>query len=434
MKNKFLYILVLFCLITVSCEIDEQVDPNAPSLNSVAENATPQELNLLVNGILASMRTGYGEYVTGPGSIAREMYRFDADPRNTEDLLGKDGVGLDNNTFYLTSPYNSRYRVIKTANVLLDALNNTTSVTEAEKEGYRGFARTIQGLMYTQVLNMLGSNGIRFDVSDPEILGPFLSEAEGWQRIQVLFDQAADHLNGASFAFTLNDGWSGFSDPAGFLQVNRALAARALARAGLYEAVEGTLSSSFYDLNGNLTTGPKMVFSLSSGDIQNPVFRVPNENGNQLVVHNRFIEDAISGDSRLGKFSARAIPTSLDSLNGTHQTALYPSNVSPIDIIRNEELIFIYAEAQMNLNNAGNFVTAMNVIRQANGLDDYSGGTSMEEMIDEYLFQRGYSFWGEAKLMFDLRTYGRLNDANLPIDRPGDIIHTQFPIPLAENQ
>ena len=428
-------ILAAVPLFLVSCEIDDQFDPNAPSVNSVAKDATLQQLNLLVSGIQATLRTGYGEYVTGPGSIAREMYRFDADPRNTEDVLGKNGVSLDNNTFYLTSPYNSRYRVIKNCNILLDALDNTGSVSESEKEGYRGFAKTMQAMCYTQVLNFLGSNGIRFDVSDPDNLGPFLSESEGWTAISGLYNEASAHLAGASFAFRLSDGFAGYDTPASFLLVNRGLVAVAASRAGRYGDVLGLLGSSFMDLNGDLSVGPKYVFSLSGGDVQNPVFRVPGENGNQLVVHNRFIENALAGDARLSKFNMRPNATSQDGLNGTHETALYAENTSPIDIIRNEELVFLYAEAQLQANSDANaFVSTMNIIRSANGLPDYSGSTATDDLIDEYLFQRGYSFWGEAKLMFDLRTYGKLNAANLPIDRAGDLIHTQFPIPLAENQ
>jgi hypothetical protein len=36
--------------------------------------------------------------------------------------------------------------------------------------------------------------------------------------------------------------------------------------------------------------------------------------------------------------------------------------------------------------------------------------------------------------MFDLRRYGLLNADNLSIDRPGDQVFQQFPIPLNENQ
>jgi len=433
MKIKHILLaLVMFGF--ASCEFDEQVNPNSPSINSVASNATSTQLNLLVTGFLADMRAGYGEYITGPGSIAREMYRFDADPRNTEDLLGKDGMALDNNTFYLTSPYNTRYRVIKTANILLDALDNTSNVSESEKNGYRGVAKTMQALMYTQVLNFLGSNGIRFDVSDPTNLGPFISESEGWSAILNLYDEALNDLNSAGSLPPLTSGFDGFTTPDAFAELNRALKAQAAARAGNYAEALSSLNGSFFDIAGDFSTGPEMIFSTVGVDRLNPVFRVPGENGNQLVVHNRFIEDATAGDARLSKFAERPNPSTQDGLTGTHETALYASNTSPIDIIRNEELIFIWTEAQINQNNLGDAVNGINVIRNEHGIGDYSGAQTQDALIDEWLYQRGYSFWGEAKLMFDLRKYGKLNTDNLPLDRDGDLIHTQFPIPLAENQ
>ena len=425
-----MFILVGFS----SCEIDDQVDPNAPSINSVAENATVQQLNLLVNGIESSMRNGLGNYVGASGSIARELYVFDADPRNTIDVLGREGAPLDNNTFYLTAVYNTRYSVIKTANVLLDALDNTSSVTAAEAAGYRGFARTVQGLMYSMVLDYLGNNGIRFDVADPENLGPFLTEAAGRQAILDLLDEAMADLGGSQFIFSLSSGFAGFDSPESMASFNRAIAARVAARGEDYQAAMTNLSSSFFDLNGDFTVGPKHSFSLSSGDQQNPAFRPEGQSGDQFIVHNRFIENGISGDARLAKFRERVDATSLDDLNGTHETALYATNLSPIDIIRNEELMFIMAEARMNTGDLDGAVEVINIIRNNNGIGDYTGGVNIDELLDEWLFQKSYSFWGEGQLMFDLRKYGRLNDSFLPIDRPGDIIHTQFPIPLSENQ
>ena len=432
MKNIFSLLFIIAFL--SSCTFDDQVDPNAPSANSVASNATKGELNLLATGIEATMRNGYETVVTAAGSIARELYKFDADPRNTEDLLGKDGAMLDNNTFYLTSTYNSRYRVIKNCNILLDALENTSSVSEAEKNGYRGYANTVKAIMYTQVLNILGSNGIRFDVADPNNLGAFLSESASWDAISGLLDMAQGQLNGSSFAFNLSSGFDGFNTPADFIKFNRAIAARVALYKGDNAGAISLLGDSFYDLNGDLTTGPKHVFSTGSGDVPNPVFKPAGQSGDQLVVHNRFIENGVSGDARLSKFRARIDATSQDGLNGTHETALYATNSDAIDIIRNEELIMIFAEASIQNNNLGDAVTALNVIRNAHGIGDYTGGMTQDDLINEMLFQRSYSFWGEGHAMQDLRRYGRLNAENLPIDRPGDLVHLQFPIPLSENQ
>lgn len=433
MRKAFILLLGL-ALYTTSCTFDDQVDPNAPSLNSVLSNATLQELNLLVTGTEAAMRNGFGTFVTSAGSVAREFYRFDADPRNTEDLLGKDGTQLDNNTFYLTSPYNTRYRVIKNCNILLEALENTDQVTAAEKDGYRGFANTIKAHMFLQVLSLLDDNGIRIDVADPENIGPFVSKTQAYDDILALLDLGFNQLSGASFAFNLSVGFAGFDTPSTFGQFNRALSAKTALYAERYDDVTKVINTTFMDLGGDLNVGPKHVFSNSSGDIQNPLFKAPGQSGDQLVVHNDFINNATPGDARLSKFRARLATPSQDNLNGTHETALFESAISPIDIIRNEELILIHAEASMQTGDLTEAVNAINVIRNAAGIGDYTGAVEKEALIDEILYQRSYSLWGEGHRMFDMRRYGRLNDQFLPIDRPGDLIHEQFPIPLTEGQ
>ena len=434
------YIKIIFtvcCLFTLAaCEFDEQFDPNNPSANSVLTDASIQELNLLVTGTEARMRNGYGGLVTASGSIARELYLFDADPRNTEDLLGKEGVSLDANTFYLTGPYNTRYRVIKNCNLLLEAIENTSSITAVEKQGYQGFANTIKGLMLLQVLDMLNDNGIRVDVADPENLGPFVNKGEAYSAIRQILDEGLSQLSGATFAFDLSSGFDGFDTPTTFAQFNRAIAARVAIHQEAYGAVQGLLDASFFDLNGDLDVGPKHVFSTSSGDLQNPVFRPLGQSGDQIIVHNDLIADAEAGDARLSKFALRSNPTSQDGLNGTHASAVYTNNTSPISIIRNEELILIYAEAKIQNDQFSDAVTALNIIRdKAGGLGGYTGDPNDKDaLIDEMLHQRRYSLFSENHRMWDLRRYDRLNAANLPIDRPGDIIHTQFPIPLTEGQ
>ncbi|PPK85540.1 RagB/SusD domain-containing protein [Neolewinella xylanilytica] len=423
-----------FLLLALSaCEIDEQFDPNGPIVSSVLQNASETELDLLVTGIEAGMRTGYTSYVTASGTIARELYIFDADPRNTADLLGKGETVLDANTFYLTGPFTSRYQVVKNVNILLTALENTDVVSEEEKQGYRGFANTIKAYMLSQVLDMLGSNGVRVDVADPENLGPYLSQEEGFTRILELLDEANQQLDDAVFAFVLSDGFAGFNTPETFSLFNRAIAARVATHAGRYADALAYANASFLDLDGDLSTGPQHIFSTNAGDLLNPIYRPPGQSGDQFVVHPRIIADTTAGDLRFDKFRLRPDPTGKDGLNGQYESALYETSTSPIDIIRNEELVLIYAEANINLGNLEEGEAALNIIREAAGIGAYPGPTTQEALIDEMLYQRRYSLWGEGHLMWDLRRYGRLNENFLPIDRPGDDIFTQFPIPLAEN-
>ena len=429
-----LYIFLLLPVLgLLSCSFDEQFDPNGPSINSVLNDASLTELNLLATGIEAGMRNGYNSYVTASGTIARELYIFDADPRNTEDLLGKEDLTLDANTFYITGPFLTRYAVVKNVNILLQALDNTEAVNEAEKEGYRAFGNTIKAYMLSQVLDMLGSNGIRVDVADPENLGPFLSEEASYDAVLGLLDQAYGQLDGASFAFVLSDGFAGFNTPETFGEFNRAIAARVATHAGRYQQALDYVDDSFLDLDGDLSVGPEHVFSTNAGDLLNPIYKPAGQSGDQLIVNPRIIAEATEGDNRLDKFRLRVQNTSQDGLNGQYESALYASATSPIDIIRNEELVLIYAEANINLGNLEEAVDALNIIREAAGIGAYDGAVTQEALIDEMLYQRQYSLWGEGHLMWDLRRYGRLNDTYLPIDREGDDIFTQFPIPLSEN-
>ncbi|MEO0777518.1 MAG: RagB/SusD family nutrient uptake outer membrane protein [Bacteroidota bacterium] len=435
MKNIFQFLLLLAGVFAFqACELENDVNPNASTIGSVAQDATQTELDLLVAGIEADTREGFGTYITATGSVSRELYLFDADPRNTEELLGKEGAGLDNNTFYLTAPYNTRYRVIKTCNILLDALDNTSSVDDAAKQGYRGFANTIKALMYQQVLDMLGTNGLRFDVADPDDLGPFLNETASFEAVATLLNTANDQLRGGEFLFSLSPGFAGFDTPATFAQFNRALAARLAARAGNYGAIAGFLADSFIDAAGDLSTGPRHVFSLTSGDILNPVFRPANQSGDQIFAHNSVIDEAEAGDLRLDKFNTRQDTSIQDGLASLYESALYANSTAPIDIIRNEELVLIDAEAKIQTNDLPGAVAALNVIRNAAGLADYAGAETVEALTDELLVQRRYSLWGEGHRFADLRKYGLLTPDFLPIDRDGDIIHQVFPIPLTEAQ
>lgn len=435
MKN-IKYILYSFMLVLgfTACEIDEAVNPNGPSLNSINSDASLAELNLLVSGIEARIRNGFSTYVTSTGTVSRELYKFDADPRNTEDLLGKGDLTIDNNTFYLTSPYNNAYRAIKTCNLLLDALDGTKAVDGSEIDGYRGYANTMKALMYSRVINLLNDNGLRFDVADPDNLGSFIGKQDAFSAILALLDEANTQLNGASFAFQLSAGFSGFDTPSTFAQFNRALAARVATQAGQYSQALTYANSSFYNINGDLATGPKHLFSTNPNDFLNPLFKTPGQSGDQIIVHNDLLADAEAGDLRLSKFRERVEATSQDGLNGTHETALYDNSTSSIDIIRNEELILIYAEASIQTGALGDAVTALNTIRSSAGLSDYSGAETSEALTDEMLKQRRYSLWGEGHRMVDLRRYGRLTTEFVPIDRDGDDVFTQFPIPLTENQ
>ena len=430
-RNTIVIFITTILTFTLSCTFDEEFDPNRPSLEGVLTDASVNQLNNLIVGVESGMRGGVAGQTTHTGTMARELYKFDADPRNTGDLLGANGASLDNNSFYSTSVWASKYRTIKNANILLQALDNTSSISIEEAAGYRGFVKTVIAHQLIMLVKSYGS--ARVDVSDPTNPGPILQENDVLSQVSSLLDEAQSDLSsaGSSFSFPLA-GFSGFDTPSTFSQFNRAVKALALVYSGDKSGALQALALSYFDLSGDLKLGPKHVFSLSAGDLVNGLYKIVDNNGDQIIVHNSFISDAEEGDTRVSeKTIIRSDPTTQDGLNGTHQTKLYASNISPIDIIRNEELILLYAEANIPSNNS-EAVKAINVVRNAAGLSDYNGSNSESALIDELLKQRRYSLWCENHRMYDLRRYGK--SSSLPIDRPGDQVFNIIPIPLTENE
>jgi starch-binding outer membrane protein, SusD/RagB family len=349
--------------------------------------------------------------------------------------LGKNGTTLDNNTFYSTGPFAGRYLCIKNANVLIESANNSTLASAAEKSGYYGFAKTIKAHQLIEVVKMYDQ--ARIEVSDPDNLGPIKNKTQALADIIQLLNDAVTDLNnaGSSFPFQLSIGFADFNTPETFKLFNRAVAARASLYAENWNQVLTDLNASFFGMDVDLSTGPKHVFSTAGGDVTNGLFKTPGQNGDQLVVHNSFIADAEEGDTRVtSKTGTRNNATSQDGLNGTHETRLYATNTSPISIIRNEELLLIYAEAKIRLGGDANFddaVDALDKVRGAADLNLYTGTIDEPSLINEMLHQRRYSLWGEGHRMFDMRRYNRSN--TLPIDRAGDVIYNALPIPLTEN-
>ena len=94
------------------------------------------------------------------------------------------------------------------------------------------------------------------------------------------------------------------------------------------------------------------------------------------------------------------------------------------------ELILIYAEANIQTNDLTDAVIALNTIRTAHGLAAYSGATTQAALLTEMLNQRRYSLYCEGHRWVDLRRYNLLSE--LPIDRPGDQVWTEFPLPVTE--
>ncbi len=406
---------------------------NSPVLEDYT-NPSEAQLNNLVSGTESGMRNNLAMYLDVVGMIGREMYRFSgAEPRYTSDLLGAEDAELNNNTFYLNNPWGSRYRVIKNCNVLINGASNATVLDAAEKKGYMGFAKTIKAHQLLINLSMTYTNGIRLEAEDPDNLGAILGYPESLTAIAGLLDEAKTDLTGADVIFPLSSGYTGFDDAAGLIKFNRALAARVAVYRQQWATAITALGESFFDLDGDFNTGIYHVFGNGLGDQLNLAFFPQNQNGEVRAAHPSYAADITANDDRINKTALRTATVSSSDLSSNRDVWVYTSSLAPVPIIRNEELILIYAEAKIQLGgtNLADAVTALNKIRATHNLAPYAGVVTQAALTDEMLRQRRFSLYFEGHRWVDMRRYDRLNQ--LPIDRPGDDVWDKFPLPLTEN-
>jgi starch-binding outer membrane protein, SusD/RagB family len=428
--------IYIVCLLIAAASLPackkEYGNLNGPTVEEYAKNASKDQLNGLVAGSLSGMRINDGIYLDAVGIIGREMYRFsNADPRYVTELLGSGSTTLNNTGFYVTNPWGSRYRVVKNCNGLIEAATNSTSITDEERKGYTGFAKTLKAYELLLNLNLTYTNGIRVDVADPNNLGPILNYDASIAAIASLLNEAKADLSGATVAFPLTDGFTGFDDAAGLTKFNRALAARVDVYQKQWSTALTDLGESFLDLNGDFYTGVNEVFSTGSGDQLNPAFFAQNSTGEVRLAHPSYVSDIAAGDDRINKATLRNAPASDPSgLSSDRDVWVYTSSTAPIPMIRNEELILIYAEAKIQINLLTDAVDALNIIRNGHNLPDYSGAMTQDALIDEMLKQRRYSLFYEGHRWVDMRRYDKLN--TLPIDRPDDDVWSAMPIPQTE--
>jgi hypothetical protein len=430
MKNNIaIFILFGLSIGFSSCKKDYG-DLNGATVESFTANASASELNNLVSGTESGLRNNLALYLDDIGIIGREMYHFSAsEPRYVTDLLGGGGATLSNSNFYITNPWASRYAVVKNCNILIEAATNSTLITIAQKNGYIGFAQTIKAYQLLMNLNLTDTNGIRIDVSDPSNLGPFVNNAVGLAAISSLLDSAENVFGTAEVVFTLA-GFGNYGDAPGLTQFNRALASRVDIYQGNWTAALADLNQSFFSLNGDFNLGVFDVFGTGSGDQLNGFFIPQNQTGELRVAHPSFASDIDSGDDRINKATLRNAVASLDGLSSNRDIWVYTSSTAPVPIVRNEELILIYAEANIQNNDLPDGLTAINIIRSGHNLAAYSGAVTQAALLTEMLYQRRYSLFCEGHRWLDMRRYNLLN--NLPLDRPGDQVWTEFPLPVSE--
>ena len=422
------------------CKDLNVTDLNNPGLEELETNPTPVGVNTAATGLLVGLRLGIAEpngWIPLLGALGREGFNLNtnSDPRYIDEMiLGplEPGSGAFGANFWP-----QRYANIRNTVILLNATDIVVGLTDAEKEGIRGFAKTIQALELLRVIVTRDENGAVIDVDRPPTgdPGPIVSKAEVYDRIVALLEEARTHLQAAgdAFSFRLGAGFTGFDTPADFLKVNRAIRARVAVYLNDWNTALTALGGSFLSTAAPLSTGVYHVYGVGSGDATNNILiGAPVLRANPTLVtaaqagDRRVTDKIVTGEVGRGA-SATAVITS-----DKHFT-IYSANVTPVPIIRNEELILLRAEANLGLGNIAQALVDINFIRQtAGGLTPYSGPQTAAAVLDELLYNKRYSLlWEGGHSWIDFRHYNKLTSLPRLVDGNGKFF-TKMPFPTNE--
>jgi hypothetical protein len=427
-------------LLTGGCDAFDATDLNNPGVEEFQNNPTPVSVNTAATGLLIGLRGSWAAqngFIPLLAILGREGYNLDpADPRFVSEML----VGPLNggSPAFGGNLWAQRYANIRTGNTLLAAVEKVVGLSDQQKNGVRGFAKTLQALDLLWVIDTRDANGAVIDADLPPTAPPgeVVGKTETFNRIVALLDDGRTDLTnaGASFSFPLSSGFDDFNTPATFIKFNRALRARVAVYLNDWTGALTALSASFLDSNAPLDLGAYHSFSAGAGDILNGLF---DPEGRALNAHPSLRTDAqlrSNGERDLryqAKVQLRAEPVSTQGITTDVLFSVYNSPTAPVPIIRNEELILLRAEANIGLTNFGTALQDINLIRSTSGgLPNYTGVQTASAMLDALLYEKRYSLLFEGHRWIDLRHYNKLS--TMPKDLPTHKIFSKFPLPRAE--
>lgn len=443
MRLRYVALLVAF-LGTGACSFDLSTNPNSP--DPIGENPTAGQVAAAANGMLIALRQDVQDFALDVGILGREVLRIDgSDPRFITELLiseldaGGDAFGGDH--------WADQYNTIREGNLLLRALGTAEQLTPEQRSAASGYTKTIQAYAFLMVLTTHTQDSIvldpPLDITAPP--APFVTNAAAFDRVVSLLDEGRTELlgGGSAFPFALPSGFTGFATPTDFTRFNRALRARVAAYRQDWSGVLTALAESFLNPGADLQLGVYMNFGTGPGDFSNPLSQDPQAGENfahqSLDTLAQLQTDGVTQDLRFISKTVSRAATSNNGFSSDLGWIRYPSPGTPIPLIKNEELILLRAEANINLSDLATALTDLNQIRQqSGGLPALASLASPDAAIDELLYNRLFSLLYEGgHRWIDLRRYGRLSLApvgDLPNSRVGgaEVVFSTYPIPLDE--
>jgi hypothetical protein len=447
-------------VVLAGCKDNPQVNPvDAPSVTALAGALTRTSLQSLVTGVLAQNRAAVSDlsFYTLAGIYGRDVYRIDAsEPRYVSETLGGQP---DPSSFAGGRGWSPYYTSIRAENTVIGAVPGAASnqVSTAEKSATLGFIKTMKGLDYYDLLSLRDTVGVSIQSDDPAVVTDIKCKPAVINYIAALLDSAQSDLNAAGAATSLPvklpSGFTAFgrdyTKVSNILLFNRALKGRvdfyrALNRQSPQPALYATAIAELTAALGGAAPGAVPASQLTFGPyyvfVPGGTEAAPNSISDARVGLNPILTDSLQpGDTRASKIVPRALLTGAAPFQSVNTTITYVGAVSslanqaaPVGIIRDEEVVFLRAQAE---NESGLFAAAaadLNSVRAKYNLGPVAI-TSVTQGRTLILWDKRYSllFEGPQRLV-DLRAYGYLNASYLRKETTTDPFNSAFPIPQAE--
>ena len=397
-KNKIQLIIanLLFIFSMTSCEKYLEIGP--PLNNLVSENAfnTDGDIKANIAGIhsynliSSSLHDTYSHFYTG---LAADEISFFT-PNTDQDQFLSNGIVLGStvNQYFWSESYKSVYQ----SNLMISALETKKDGNAALKNEALGVAYFFRGLSY---LNLSGWFG---DV--PLVLSSKIAESSILARTPKadVFKQIISDLT------TAKTHLKGISKPTGW--VSEQAASALLARAYLYNGKwQEAMNESKAFVSGTWSSKYKIediqkVFKRSSGET---ILGISTDGSSRTTIGYTYAglrylpsttsyapypltEDFMNafeaGDLRKDNWTKQftgAAPNNKWYPN-KYKLKATPGNATDAEdqvLIRLAEMYLIYAEANAQLNNTSEALTALNKIRKRAGLTDLASSLTKEEIL-----------------------------------------------------
>ena len=148
-------------LLAGACDAFDATDLNNPGLEQFQNNPTPVGINTAATGLLIGLRGSWAAqngFIPLLAILGREGYNLDpADPRFVSEMLG--GPLDGGSPAFGGNLWGQRYANIRSENTVLAAVDKVAGMSDQEKNGLRGFAKTLQALDLLWVINTRDVNG-----------------------------------------------------------------------------------------------------------------------------------------------------------------------------------------------------------------------------------------------------------------------------------